>query len=87
MEKIKFEKFLIMLISQQSVDQAGKRTGQYNDLEHILCMYTDFEFDAVKTGMFNFSNLIFSRWYVWGLCYIAQSVDVFILLYRRGQQS
>jgi hypothetical protein len=86
---MKFEKFPIMLISQQSVDQAGKWTGQYNDLEHILYMYTYFEFDAVKTGMFgthfNFSNLIFSRWYVWGLCYIAQSVDDFILLYRRGQ--
>ena len=55
-------KIRVMLKSRQSVDQVGKRAGQHNDLEHILCMYTNFQFDAVKTGIFsthlNFSNLI-----------------------------
>jgi len=39
---MKFENFQLMLKLEQSVDQAGKRTRQYNDLEHILCMYTNF---------------------------------------------
>jgi len=37
---MKFEKFQVILESEQSVDQAGNRTGQHNDTEHILCMYT-----------------------------------------------
>lgn len=56
------------------MDQARKGIRQYSDVEHILCMYTNFEFGAVKTGIFsthfNFSNFIFSIWYVWGFCYI-----------------
>jgi hypothetical protein len=73
-EKRKFEKFQLVLESQHSLDQAIKGTRQYNDLEHILYMYTTFEFGAVKTQSistpFNFSNLIFSKWYVQGFCYI-----------------
>jgi len=38
---MKFEKFQVILESEQSVDQAGNRTGQHSDLEHILCLYTE----------------------------------------------
>lgn len=85
---MKFEKFQVLLRSQQSVDQAGKRTGQHNDLEHILCVYTNFQFDAAKTGVFsthlNFPQLDILQMVCSG--FVLYCTEVLMCLYYYAEQ-